>query len=245
MAGETETMLREREFVALLQEFAGVKANGVWGPYTAAALVHKLGLARVEWAAGSAPEVPVIKVAIDAGHGMGNRLAGVMDPGLEWGDLAEAEVTLDWALELEAALGAVKVPTWRTWDSGLGVDCPMESRAWRARMAGCTHLVSFHLNDSEDPASTGLEVLYNGDGDLARVVIGAVAPSMRGLRVMGARQRTDLRVLKFEGRAVMINLGFIGSAKDRALFLDPAVRRAACASLAMAIKRDGVGDVIG
>lgn len=244
MAGETETMLREREFVALLQELAGVKANGVWGPYTAAALVHKLGLARVEWAPGTEPAVPVIKVAIDAGHGMGNRLAGKFDRGLESPGIWEAHVVMEWAEALFAALEAVKVPAWMTRTEG-NTDCPVEIRGWRARMAGCTHLVSFHLNDAEDPEATGLEVLYNGDADLARVVMQAVAPCMRALRVMGVRQRTDLRVLKFDGRAVMINLGFIGSAKDRALFLDPAVRRAACASLAMALKRDGVGDVIG
>lgn len=236
-------MSRQREFTRLLQEFAGVKADGVYGPYTAAALVRKLGLAPVDFGVAPTPG-PAIKVAIDPGHGMGNRTRGVFDPGAQEGDLREADVALSWGLELRAALEAVKVPTWMTREDNSS-ECPLETRASRAMLAGCTHFVAVHVNDADDPAANGLEVCYNDDADLARVALAAVGASMKDMRSRGAKQRTDLRVLKFDGRAVLVEVGFIGSAKDRAVFLDAGVRRSACGALAWALKRDGLGNVIG
>lgn len=52
------------------------------------------------------------------------------------------------------------------------------------------------------------------------------------LRNRGIKERTDLEVLKFNGLAILLELGFIANDKDRTKLLEPQVREAICSAVA-------------
>lgn len=104
-------------------------------------------------------------------------------------------------------------------------EAPVAARAARAKGQACDVLVSLHLNDFDDDAANGLEVLFNDTPDrtLAEELQQALI-RVTNLRNRGVKQRTDLAVLKFDGTAVLIELGFIANDRDRDTLLDLEVR---------------------
>ncbi len=222
------------ENTQLLQRFAGTAPDGQFGPKTAAALVEKLRLTPTELHPQPAPNGNAKrKVCIDPGHGMANRRAGVYDGGCERGDLQEADIALVWANALADELKNLGVNVFFTRRDNQR-PTPVGSRAGLAQEAGCDMLVSIHVNDADGTTATGTETLYSGSDDipLARRCQDAMLTGL-GLRDRGIKQRTDLAVLKFQGRAVLLELGFIGT--DAATITDKSKIDATVKLLAAAI----------
>ena len=178
----------------------------------------------------------VNKVCVDPGHGMSNRSANVFDPGATHVEGAhtfrEADIALKYGLELKDVFRARNIPVFMTRDDNTD-QAPVGQRATNAENAGCDVLVSLHLNDFDDDEANGLEVLYRDDADKA------LADKMRdalvketGIKKRDNKKRTDLAVLKFKGRAILIELGFIAHDKDRNKLLNPQVRQSVCERIA-------------
>lgn len=175
-----------------------------------------------------------MKLAIDPGHGMSNKKPGVFDTGAvakAGGEtFAEADIALRYGLTLKFLAAQRGIDTFMTRTSS-AEDAPVGKRASRARMAGCTHFVSLHLNDSEVPEANGLEVLYRSDTKDKPLAqrLQAKLVSITGFRDRGVKDRDDLAVLKFSlGPAVLIELGFIQNAANRTFLLDRDNRVAIC-----------------
>lgn len=80
--------------------------------------------------------------------------------------------------------------------------------------------ISLHFNSSDDPSSTGVEVLYYDQRDLAAKVSAAIAKAS-GLRDRGPKERKDLAVLNgTNAPAILIELAFISNASDMKKFFD-------------------------
>lgn len=177
-----------------------------------------------------------LKIAVDPGHGPGNHRRGVYDPGAVCEKsgtcFEEAAIVLDYALALQDALRASGHEVFRTRDAA-GVDAPVRRRAAIARQAGCGMFISLHLNAHTDNSANGLEVLYGNDSfaPLAQRLQDALV-KVTGLRDRMIKLRTDLAVLRFDGPAVLIELGFISHDADRNVLLDPAKRQEICETIA-------------
>lgn len=80
--------------------------------------------------------------------------------------------------------------------------------------------ISLHFNSSDNPASTGVEVLYYDQRELAAKVSAAIAKAT-GLRDRGPVERKDLAVLNgTNAPAILIELAFISNASDMKKFFD-------------------------
>lgn len=211
----------------LLQRFAGLTGDDVDGdpgPQTMRALVVKLGLD------GTGRPQPNIKVCVDVGHGRDNKKMGTYDPGCVHGALEEADIAMDWGKELVRALNARSIATFETRPTKTS-SAPVGTRDDRAKQANCTHLISIHVNDADSAQAHGTETLYAQFAGFAQGIQNA---AMAGLKLTdrGIKQRLDLSVLKFQGPACLLELGFIQNAADRERFLDAAVRRETCRLIA-------------
>jgi N-acetylmuramoyl-L-alanine amidase len=177
-----------------------------------------------------------MKVCIDPGHGMSNRSPGVFDPGCTHRegstDFKESDIVLKYGLTLKDVLRARNIEVFMTRDDDTD-PAPVDRRARSAKDAGCDKFVSIHVNAAEVEQANGVEVLYNDNGDkaFAEKMQKALIKVMK-LKDRGAKKRTDLAVLKFNGPAVLIELGFIANDKDRETFMDPLIRAQVCAAIA-------------
>lgn len=176
------------------------------------------------------------KICIDPGHGMSNRKAGVFDPGATHEEngvtFQEATIALQYALTLRQELLGRGVPVFMTRDDATD-HAPVGQRAANAKAAGCGLFVSLHLNDFDDDAANGVEVLYGKKSDKALADrVQARLLQVTGLKNHGNDFKPDLAVLKFAGPAILIELGFIANDKDRETLLNPAMRANICAAIA-------------
>lgn len=177
-----------------------------------------------------------MKVAVDPGHGMGNKKRNVFDPGathIENGFLyEEAKIALHYGRVLKDILRARGHSVFMTRDDNED-HAPYPERAENAKDAGCDVLVSLHLNDYEDDQANGLEVLYRDDNDKKlSLALQETLIRVTGIRDRGIKKRDDLAVLKFQGIAALIELGFIANDKDREILINPYKREAICTEIA-------------
>lgn len=158
-----------------------------------------------------------MRLAIDPGHGMSNRLPEVFDTGAVAGGTTEAAVVLDYghALRREALSRGWEVIMTR---SSQTMRCPLESRVPIARRQGCDALVSLHCNAAESETATGTETLFRSSDWLARR-LQEVLVEVLGLRDRGSKLRNDLAVLKFERPCALVELGFLTNPWDRQVLL--------------------------
>jgi N-acetylmuramoyl-L-alanine amidase len=166
-----------------------------------------------------------MKIAIDPGHGLASRNEGVFDPGAVASaagkTFKEAEIVMEYSLTLKQLLVDKGIAVHLTRDSNTD-PAPLSGRTAAATAAGCTHLVSIHLNSFGDPAAEGLEVLYRNDvkdkplaKELQQKLLGVT-----GFKDRGVKDRDDLAILKFNaGPAVLIELGFISHTEDRSFVI--------------------------
>jgi len=216
--------------VKAIQRILGTVPDGIAGEKTEAAWDDLVGRATRERQGGATASV--IKVCVDAGHGLSNRSPGVYDPGCVHGALEEAEICLTWAAALAGALAARSVATFLTRPTK-ETSAPVGTRDDRAKAAGCTHLISIHVNDADSAQAHGTETLYRDDQYFAGRVHSAAADGLK-LTNRGLKHRTDLAVLNFP-KSCLLELGFIQSAADRERFLDAAVRKETCRLIAASL----------
>lgn len=177
-----------------------------------------------------------MKICIDPGHGMSNRQNGIFDPGathIENGFLfKESDIALKYGLQLKDIFRSRQTDVFMTRDDDTD-HAPVGSRAGNAKNAGCDLFISLHLNDFDDDTSNGVEVLFRDATDKALAErLQTALVNVTGLRDRGVKKRTDLAVLKFNGVAVLIELGFIANDRDRGVLLNPQKREAICNAIA-------------
>lgn len=162
-----------------------------------------------------------VYIAIDAGHGYGNRQVGVYDPGTvaqhQGRVYQEASIALQYALTLRWALIQAGHKVFLTRASG-EEDAPLSRRVPRAREAGCEAFLSIHLNSNARPGTlgTGIETLYRTESQRAwaRLIHEATLRAFPQLPNRGLKVRTKLAVLAFEPHACLLELGFINNPID-------------------------------
>jgi N-acetylmuramoyl-L-alanine amidase len=174
-----------------------------------------------------------MKLCIDPGHGMSSRITGVYDTGAKYGQLEEADLVLVFAHELKAECIRLGVPVFMT-RTAVNEPAPLRGRVAAARFAGCTHLISLHINDADEAKANGFETLYRTSGSLpfARLFHAMLLPAL-GLRDRGVKHRPDLAVLA-TGKmpSLLLELGFIRNAKDMAIVTNPGVMQQVCKLIA-------------
>lgn len=167
---------------------------------------------------------------------MSNRQPGIYDPGATHTEngykYEEASIALSYALTLKDVLRASHIDVFLTRDDA-DDHTPVGARAKSAKDAGCEKLVSLHLNDFDDDSANGIEVLYgdNKSKAWAQELQNALV-TVTSLKDRNIKHRPDLAVLKFEGPAALIELGFIANDKDRAALLNSQMRDAICHAIA-------------
>lgn len=174
-------------------------------------------------------------VILDSGHGMGNRRAGIFDPGAVSGDTREADITLDWANEIRAILRKKNIPVVRT-----RIDhkdpCPISSRARIAKTYNGAIMLSLHCNAATGKAS-GTETFYRGEANKATAakiniaVCNALGTRSRGVKTENESQHATLAVMSFQP-TYLLEIGFIDHSGDREKMLDASLRKKACEALA-------------
>lgn len=168
-----------------------------------------------------------MKLAIDAGHGMGNRTVGVFDTGATGHGYTEAAIVFAYAKSLKHYCMA----------NGLNVymvrkdettNTPVSERATRARLHGCTHYISLHCNAFDDPSVKGIETYYRYKTPFVELVHSTSQKVLllndRGLKAEGNSQHSKLAVLSFFGPACLVELGFITNQYDAMRLEKAAVR---------------------
>lgn len=178
-----------------------------------------------------------MKIAVDPGHGMSNRVRNVFDPGAihteDGVEFREADIALRYGLSLRDVLRAEGHEVFMTRDDSTD-HAPVGERAANARNAGAKAFVSLHLNDFDDDRANGVEVLYRREQDLVlakKIQLALVRAT--GFRDRGVKKRDDLAVLKFNsGPSVLIELGFIANDQNREVLLNPQKRQQICEVIA-------------
>lgn len=166
-----------------------------------------------------------MKLCIDAGHGLSNQQTGVYDPGAVAAGVAEADITLLWALAGRYILRLSGIETWLTRDDA-DDRAPLSERVNQARQAGCTHYLSLHCNSSTAESASGTETYYRDVADrelgsIAHVAaLSALVLPDRGLRREGKSQHSRLAVFEFDGPCSLVELGFISNMSDRRRLLE-------------------------
>lgn len=176
-------------------------------------------------------------IALDPGHGMSAATLGRYDPGAVSGAHQEADIVLDWCESIAPELIDRGARVW--WTRRNRVDpVPTRLRATRAAHAGCNALLSIHCNAFTAASANGTEVLYRAQANepAARSVSAALAAAI-GTRDRGPKYRPTLSVLRFQGRALLVELAFISHDGDRAKLLDPAMRAAGAQAIATSFLR--------
>jgi len=172
---------------------------------------------------------------IDVGHGMGNKRAGVFDPGAVSNGIREADIALAWANEIRSILRARKIPVIRTRVDNLD-PAPIGQRARIAKDYGGTIMLSLHCNAANGQAS-GTETFYRGEINksfatrLNQAVVTALGTRNRGVKTEGQSQHATLSVMSFQP-CFLIEIGFIDNSGDRAKMLDADLRKKACLAIA-------------
>jgi N-acetylmuramoyl-L-alanine amidase len=153
-----------------------------------------------------------MKLAIDAGHGMGNRTDSY-DPGAVYKGHEEASVALQYALAIKYIFNQAGIEVFLTRDDASDFT-PVGKRDDKAKAAGCTHFISLHLNAG---GGTGTETFYRDSQDkifaskVQSVALQSFGLKNRGLKSESQSQHKRLAVLDFNGPACLVDLGFIDS----------------------------------
>ncbi|GEP46417.1 N-acetylmuramoyl-L-alanine amidase [Brevifollis gellanilyticus] len=173
-----------------------------------------------------------MKLCIDPGHGMSNKKSGIYDSGALGTLHEEAALALVWSHELRKACEARGIPVWMTRTDRCEAT-PLGSRVTRAEQAGCTHLISLHLNDADASSANGFETLYRTTHSQSFAEALHEPLKVMGLRDRGVKLRTDLAVLASKHMpSALIELGFIRNAGDISIVTTDAIITQVCGLLA-------------
>jgi N-acetylmuramoyl-L-alanine amidase len=159
-----------------------------------------------------------IRLAIDPGHGMSNRVRGLFDPGAVANGQREADIALRVAQELAEILPGYGVETWLT-RTGNADSAPLGKRVARAQAEGCTHLLSLHCNAFNGKAS-GTETYRRNaapsgtfTSQVHQAALMAFGLRDRGEKLEGSSQHSRLAILAFP-QSCLLEIGFIDHSGD-------------------------------
>ena len=167
-----------------------------------------------------------VRLCIDPGHGMSNRVQGKYDPGACAHGLAEADIALQWALTGKWVMNQAGIFVYLTRDDDRD-HTPVGSRDDMAERQNCSHFISIHCNAG---GGTGCETYYRDDADkvlaqlVQRSLLHATGLKDRGLKLEGESQHSRLAVLDFAGPGCLAETGFIDRAHDAKKLVDRDVR---------------------
>ncbi len=170
----------------------------------------------------------MIKLALDAGHGMGSRNPGKFDPGAVAAGFNESDIALQWAISGEFLLEPNGIDVFLTRENN-DVTVPVGQRDNLAEKAGCNRFISIHCNAANGTAS-GVEVFYRDAEDKAfaavvlQCLVEATGLKNRGLKSESESQHNRLAVLEFRPPACLIEIGFIDNPKDRQIITSRSTR---------------------
>ncbi len=158
------------------------------------------------------------KLAIDPGHGRGNRSAGTYDPGASGHGYEEASIVLQWGLLARQILPRYGIEVWMTRDDAQD-HAPLATRDDRANAAGADAFLSLHCNAAGSSAS-GVETFVRDADDRAWAsILHPIAVQVIGLKDRKIKNEKEsaagrLAVLGFQGPAALLELGFISNRND-------------------------------
>lgn len=181
--------------------------------------------------AGAEPECPERRpIVIDPGH-------GGIDGGTNLGEVLEKDLVLDVALRTKKYLDRYKVPAMltRTEDVDLGGANDMgrlrRDLNYRIRVANhCQSvlMLSLHVNSATDAAERGVMIFYQpsrASHDAAMLFDDILRRWPVHERRESPHPRGNFAVLRGpKSPAILVELGFITNAADRALLTDPNYR---------------------
>lgn len=172
----------------------------------------------------------MLRIGIDAGHGMGNTTWGRFDPGAVNAGVREADINLFIALLLQdecrrRGWSTVMTRTDNTTNANL------RYRVGKFRSMGCDAIVSIHCNAAEDRRANGVETLYRDQQWVAEAVQARLAMALE-LRDRGTKRRTDLAILRYERPAILVELGFLSNPIERGLLINPMFQQKAASAIA-------------
>lgn len=178
-----------------------------------------------------------VRVCIDPGHGLANSTWGVFDPGAVASGVREADVVLAVALLLRDECARRGWPSMMTRESNEQAS-QLRYRVSKARAFDADCIVSVHCNAAASPQAHGTETLYLASQWVAAAVQRRLVAAL-GTRDRGAKQRSDLAILRYERPAILCELGFLTNEAERRLLLDEQVQRAAAVAIA-----DGLAETV-
>lgn len=167
------------------------------------------------------------KLAIDPGHGRGNRRTGSYDPGASGHGHEEASIVLQWALLGRQILPRYGIEVWMTRDDAQD-HTPLATRDDRANAVGADAFLSLHCNASAGSAS-GIETFVRDadDRQFAEIIhpIALQTINLKNRKIKHESQAAAgrLAVLGFQGPAALLELGFISNRGDVARMVDMTV----------------------
>lgn len=167
-------------------------------------------------------------ICLDPGH-------GGADPGAVYGQLVEKELNLSLALDLRLEIKALHWPCscelTRAGDEAMTLD----ERGQRSREVGADLVICLHHNAAESNASGMMAFVLDPSGpavEVARLITEAAPLELRrqSTRVVTARaadwtKRAYNCLRVYQCPAVLIEVAFLSSDKDRALLQSPAVQQ--------------------
>ena len=168
-----------------------------------------------------------MKICIDAGHGYGNRVNGVYDPGAKHGYLSEADIVLQWAITGKWVLRQHGISVFLTREDDDDV-APVWMRDNMANQAECTRFISLHCNSSDNESANGTETFARFDEsnpnqsyDWAKLVQSVAVKTLgtkdRGVKNESQSQHDRLSVLDFKhGPSCLLEIAFLSNPLDRA-----------------------------
>lgn len=182
-----------------------------------------------------------MKIAIDPGHGMGNRRQGVFDPGAvcraDGIAYKEADIVLSYGLTLRQQLEAMGHEVFMTRIDN-EADTPLVERTRRAENEGCKAFISLHTNAHPNPAANGLEIYFKGKGarGFAKTIQNELLRTT-GMRNRGVRPiRGASNKVRFDGIAILVELGFLTNAGDRQRVLGNEREADVCQAICRVVK---------
>lgn len=172
---------------------------------------------------------------IDAGHGA-ILMDGLLDKGAVWFGLREADLVMDLAQRLQAALERRGWVAILTRDSDV-TPFSLSGRTAVAQQVGADVFVSLHLNSSPSPKPHGVSVFYwrPESESLAALLQRRLSQRLK-LRDRGIQRGAFVVLLTATMPAVLVELGFLSNPQEARRLSDPVFREQAAEVIAAALQ---------
>lgn len=174
-----------------------------------------------------------MKICIDPGH------SGSYEPGACAGGVTEASMNLAISKALGGTLLLLGYDVIYTRDDDIETD-DLGSRAQLANAEGADLFVSIHCNSAESIDANGVEVYHYPDSSEGMLLASNIQGSLVVTTPLNDRgvKEADFAVLRLADMpAVLVECGFLSSAKDREFLVDEQKQTAIALGIAAGINR--------